>query len=79
VYLPTAALVVEIVSPGDDTWEKLGFYAAHRVDELLIVDPEKRQVDWLGLEPGGEYARIERSRLLDLGPVELAEQLDWPA
>ena len=28
VYLPTAALVLEIVSPGDETWEKLGFYAA---------------------------------------------------
>ncbi len=29
----TAALVVEIVSPRDKTWEKLGFYAAHHVDE----------------------------------------------
>jgi Uma2 family endonuclease len=78
VYLPTAALVVEIVSPGDDTWEKLGFYAGHRVDELLIVDSEKRQVDWLALTPAGEYAPIERSRLIDLGPAELGERLDWP-
>ena len=29
-------LVIEIVSPGDDTWKKLPFYAAHDVDELLI-------------------------------------------
>ena len=29
VYIPTAALVIEIVSPGDETWEKLDFYAAH--------------------------------------------------
>lgn len=78
VYLPTAALVVEIVSPGDDTWEKLEFYAAHRVDELLIVDPEKRQVDWLGRTPAGEYAPVERSGLIGLGPGELAERLDWP-
>jgi hypothetical protein len=78
VYLPTAALVVEIVSPGDDTWEKLEFYAAHQVDELLIVDPEKRQVDWLTLTSGGECAPVERSWLIDLGPGELAEQLDWP-
>ena len=78
VYLPTAALVVEIVSPDDDTWEKLDFYAAHHVDELLIVDPQKRQVDWMGLTVRGEYARVERSGLIDLGPAELADQLDWP-
>jgi Uma2 family endonuclease len=47
---PTAALVVEIVSPEDETWQKLPYYAAHEVDELLILDPEKRTVDWLGLE-----------------------------
>ena len=78
-YLSSAELVVEIVSPDDDTWKKLAFYAAHQVDELLIVDPEKRRVDWLGLEPAGEYAPIERSRLIELGPAELAERLDWPA
>lgn len=78
VYLPTAALVVEIVSPGDDTWQKLGFYAAHHVDELVIVDPERREVDWLALTPTGDYARVERSGLIGVGPAELAEQLDWP-
>jgi Uma2 family endonuclease len=78
VYLPTAALVVEIVSPGDDAWEKLEFYAAHRVDELLIVDPEKRQVDWLALTPGVKYAPVERSGLIGPAAAELAEQLDWP-
>ena len=78
VYLPTAALVGEIVSPGDDTWEKLGFYAAHHVDDLLIVDPERRRVDWLALMPRGEYERVERSGLIGLGPAWLAERLDWP-
>ena len=29
VYLPTAALVLEVVSPGDDTWKKVPFYAKH--------------------------------------------------
>ena len=46
VFLPTAALVVEIVSPDDESWAKLDFYAAHDVDDLLLVDP---QVHWLGL------------------------------
>jgi Uma2 family endonuclease len=77
VYLPTAAVVVEIVSPGDDTWQKLYFYAAHGVDELVIVDPQERTVQWLGLTGEG-YQALERSGLLGLGPSELAERVDWP-
>src|SRR5271165_3819216 len=61
-YLPTAALVVEIVSPGDETWDKLPFYAAHKVDELLIVDVHYRTVDWLALE-SDEYGLVSHSGL----------------
>ncbi len=78
MWLPTAALVVEIISPGDETWEKLPFYAEHQVDELLIVDPTKRGVHWLAFETQGEYGPVDRSRLVDLGPSGLAAQLDWP-
>jgi Uma2 family endonuclease len=78
VWHPTAALVIEIVSPGDESWEKLPYYAAHAVDEVLIVDPQERSVTWLGLEQG-RYRPIERSGLISLGGAELAEQLDWPA
>jgi len=74
---PTAALVIEIVSPGDESWDKLSFYAAHQVDELLIVDPQKQTVEWLALERG-EYQPVKRSRLITLGPAELAERIDWP-
>src|ERR1700691_282273 len=74
---PTAALVIEIVSPGDETWQKLPFYAAHDVDEVLIVDPQTRAVHWLGLT-GGDYRPLERSGLIDLGATELADRLDWP-
>lgn len=77
-WYSTAALVVEIVSPGDETWQKLPFYAAHHVDEVLIVDPETRAFHWLGLTDGGEYRSIERSSLIDLGPIELADRLAWP-
>jgi Uma2 family endonuclease len=77
VWLHTAALAVEIVSPGDETWQKLPFYAAHRVDEVLIVDPSERALHWLTLT-GDEYRPVERSGLIDLGPAELAEQIDWP-
>jgi Uma2 family endonuclease len=76
-WLHTAAVVVEIVSPGDETWQKLPFYALHEVDEVLILDPDEHAVHWLGLSDG-EYRAIERSALIALGPRELAEQIDWP-
>ncbi len=77
IWNPTAALCLEIVSPGDESWEKLPFYAARHVDELLIVDPVKRTVDWLALEHG-DYRAVDHSRLIDLGPAQLAEAIDWP-
>jgi len=75
---PTAALVIEIVSPGDESWEKLPFYAAHDVDEVLIVNPAKRTVDWLALGDG-EYRPVERSGLIELGARTLLERIDWPS
>jgi Uma2 family endonuclease len=74
---PTAALAVEIISPGDESREKLPFYAAHGVDEVLIVDPVTHSVDWLGLTDG-EYRPIEHSALIVLDANDLAEQIDWP-
>jgi hypothetical protein len=73
----TAALVLEIVSRNDRTWEKLPFYAKHHVDELLIVDPQQRSVDCLALAED-EYRPVERSGVIELSPAELAEQIDWP-
>jgi Uma2 family endonuclease len=73
----TAALVVEIVSSGDETWNKLQFYAGHQVDEILIVAPAERTVTWLLLGEG-EYRPVKRSGLIELGATELADQIDWP-
>ena len=76
-WLSTAALVVEIRSPDDETWQKLPFYAAHHVDEILIVDMAERKVVWLVLQ-AAEYQAVDRSGLIELGPAELAGQLAWP-
>ena len=76
VWLATAALVVEILSPGDEGWQKLGFYADHHVDEILLIDPAEHTVTWLQLHDG-KYEPIERSGLIDLGATELAERIDW--
>lgn len=76
--MPTAALVVEILSAGDGTWDKLAFYAAHDVSELLIIDPPSHEIRWLALQPDRAYRPITHSALLALGPAELTELIDWP-
>ena len=40
-----AELVVELRSPGDETYAKLDFYAAVGVRELLVVHPDDRRVE----------------------------------
>ena len=77
-WVATAALVVEIISPGDESWEKLPFYADHGVDEILVVDPSERVVHWLKLVDSG-YRPADRSGLIDLGAVDLTDHIDWPA
>ena len=78
VYYDTAALVIEIVSPDDESWQKLPFYAAHNVDELVIVDPQDHSVRWLALDQGEYHDLAERSGLIDLDAAQLAARIDWP-
>lgn len=77
VWFPTLPLVVEIASPGDESWQKLPFYASHGVDEVLIVEPAQRKIHWLMLKDG-EYRETERSGQIDLGPDDLLRQIHWP-
>ena len=43
-FLPTAYVVVEILSADDETYTKFGFYARHGVDHIVIADPETRTI-----------------------------------
>jgi Uma2 family endonuclease len=76
-WVPTAAMVVEVVSPDDESWLKFDHYAAHGVDEVLIADPHQRTLDLFVLA-GDQYARAERSALLDVAVAELHEAVTWP-
>lgn len=77
-FLDRALLAIEIVSPGDRTWQKLPFYADHHVDELLILDPPLAGSNWLRRTADGEYEPLASSRLIDLKPRELDQRLDRP-
>lgn len=52
----TAELVVELRSPGDESYEKLPWYAARGVVEMLIVDPATRRFELYGNDSGAAVA-----------------------
>jgi Uma2 family endonuclease len=79
LYVPTAAVVVEILSPGDHTWDKLGFYAAHGVDEVLVADPDARTIRfWVRQASGLGYDEVGASALLRVTAPDLTAQITWP-
>jgi len=76
-------MVVEVLSPDDETFEKFGFYAAHGVEEILVADPAERTVRlWRlgGADEGTtrDYAEVDRSDLLDIRADDLRDQITWP-
>jgi Uma2 family endonuclease len=75
--VPTAAIVVEVVSPDDETYEKLDFYATHHVDELLVADPAARSVRCWRLDSAG-YVEVPGSDLLAVTADEVAQTIAWP-
>jgi Uma2 family endonuclease len=77
LYLPTAAVIVEIISAGDESYQKFGFYFAHGVEEVLIVDPQRRTVEWYA-RGADAFARSGRSALLDVDEATLHGEIDWP-
>lgn len=76
VWHDTAVLVVEILSPDDETFAKLDFYAAHGVQELLVVDWQQRSVRCFALQDGGR--ETGRSEVLGLDRRALEAAIDWP-
>lgn len=76
-YAASAALVVEVVSPHDESWEKLPFYAAHDVDEVVMVDPDSEVVTWLVREGDG-YVPTERSEVLGCTVADFVAEISFP-
>lgn len=78
VFTASARIVIEVVSPRDATFEKLPFYARHRVDEVLIVDPVARTARWLTLDlQSSEYLGSLESKLLHVTGASIAANLPW--
>lgn len=76
VWHDTALLVVEVLSPDDMTFDKLDFYTAHGVQELLVVDWQERSVRCFALQDA--QAERNRSEVLELTTAQIVEAIDWP-
>lgn len=77
-WVAAAALVVEIISPDDETYEKFGFYAEHGVEEILVVDPSARTATVWQRTPAGDYDDVAASALLGITVAELTARISWP-
>lgn len=76
MYVPTALIVGEVLSPDDETFAKIPYYQAHGVQELFVVDPDARTIEVHEL-PGSVRVR-NGSALLGVATAQLVERIEWP-
>ena len=76
VWIASAAIVVEVRSPDDETFAKFGFYHANGVEEILVVDPQRQAVAWFR-RGDHDFRECPTSRVLP-GVEQLADLLQWP-
>jgi Uma2 family endonuclease len=76
VWLSTAAIVVEVRSPHDESFEKFAFYFDHGVEEILIADLTTETVSWFVRSDGG-FTAAGASDVLALSIDDVASALGW--
>jgi Uma2 family endonuclease len=79
LYALTAAMVVEILSPNDQTFKKFDFYGRHGVEEILVADLDERSIRiWTYDSATSSYRASDRSTLLATSARELQATVSWP-
>ncbi|HEV7556749.1 MAG TPA: Uma2 family endonuclease [Kofleriaceae bacterium] len=63
-----AELVIEVLSPDDDSYNKFDFYAKLGVGEVWIVDPHTLVVEVYALT-GGAYVRVPATGAITISPL----------
>jgi Uma2 family endonuclease len=76
IWLSTAAILVEVKSPNDETYDKFDFYFARNVEEILIADLASSTVSWFVRSNTG-FVRAESSAILGLSINDVASALEW--
>lgn len=77
LWNPTAAIVVEVISPNDESRLKSEFYFRAGVQEVLLVDPLERIVEWYVRGDDG-FVTAEGSVLLGVTATRLHDEIEWP-
>ncbi|HUR22325.1 MAG TPA: Uma2 family endonuclease [Acidimicrobiales bacterium] len=77
VWIATAAIVVEVISPDDETWEKFDFYARHGVDEICTAEPVGGELRWFTLAASA-YEETGTSALLGVTAADITARIEWP-
>jgi Uma2 family endonuclease len=72
----TAAIVVEVRSPDDESYEKFDFYFAHGVEEILIADLVTEEVQWY-VRSKKNFVESDHSEILSITNQRIAEALGW--
>ena len=78
IWVPSARLVVEVVSPDDETYAKFDFYASLGVEEIIVADPQEKAVHCFRRE-GDRFVSAAASDLLAVRAEELTGGIDWPS
>jgi hypothetical protein len=68
-------LAVEIVSPGDRTWEKIEFYASVGTQELIIIDRAPWAIELYRLNAASQLALVGRT---EIDPATILETESVP-
>jgi Uma2 family endonuclease len=75
-WFATAAIVVEVRSPDDESYEKFDFYFEHGVEEILIADLTTREARWFRRGVDG-FVDADRSALLGVTSADVAAVAGW--
>lgn len=79
IRLPTAAIVVEILSPGDETYDKFSFYLGHDVEEIIVADPSTHRIEvWARHTSVDTYSETGVSVILGIDADDIGGAIDWP-
>lgn len=83
LYVPTAAAVLEVPSPDDETFRKLTFYLARGVEEVMVAHPTERWIRcWSATRLPGtterSWTEVAESALFGTSMQALVAEVSWP-
>jgi Putative restriction endonuclease len=75
-WLATAAIVVEVRSLDDETYEKFEFYFDHGVEEILVCDLATSTVQWFS-RGDASFVKTDASIILGLTSTDVLAGIEW--